>query len=685
MKSLYRSVLFSSILVPALTLADDAIDLIDFSLDLPVISSASRLNQSLLNSPSSVTVIDSDMIAASGFTEMADLMRLVPGFIVANVVHGAHAVVSHGEGWEYPNRMQLLIDGRSTYTSALSGIAWNALGVHIEDIERIEVVKGPAASAFGSNSYAGAINIITKAPELDDAFSLRARYGNHDEKEWLLRHSNTVDNLSYRVSLSKRENDGIVNYRDSKNMRNGSASARLKLNKHNELFAAASFNNGTIQRANFTENVDNDFYDSDRDVDAWSVNFRWDHYISDTKEFKATFFHNYFDENDMALSFPLSEVLGISPAAFAGLTGEADQQIKIGERTFHTHRSDLEVQYSEVFDSGLQYVVGAGLRYDTMASEAFFPNDGTKSNTGKRFFANIQIPVNRFVDINLGSLYELNNTERPHLSPRGSLNVHLNQTQTIRFGYSEAYRIPSLLEENVNTGLFLKGGTVLDQVYVSNDDIKAEHVKSIDISYLGQLLKAPISWEFRAYREEYQDSIFFYDDHADNDLIDNELTRIGNAATSTMYGFEGELMYRPEKTSFIRFHFNIGHISGGLLTDVNREPPLSEAQILSLDDYSPETSFGVLASKKINSWQANIAFYHMDNIKWGSAGGKVDRYDRLDASVRKRFQISGKEVIELTIAGQNLNKQTIFEFNKTDQFPLMFEPRYYASIALIHF
>jgi iron complex outermembrane receptor protein len=685
MKNLRHGLLLSSLLASHFTYADDDIDLIDFSLDLPVISSASRLNQSLLNSPSSVTVIDSDMIAASGFTEIADLMRLVPGFIVANVVHGAHAVISHGEGWEYPNRMQLLIDGRSTYTSALSGIAWNALGIHIEDIDRIEVVRGPAASAFGSNSYAGAINIMTKAPELDDAFSIRARYGNHNEKEWLLRHSNTLDKLSYRISLSKRENDGIVDYRDSKSMRNGSGSARLKLNKHNELFAAASFNNGTIQRANFTENVDNDFFDSERDVNAWSVNLRWDHYISDTKEFKATFFHNYFDENDMALSYPLSEVLGISPAAFQGLTGEADQQITIGERTYHTHRSDVEVQYSHIFNSGLQYVVGAGLRYDTMKSEAFFPNDGTKSNVGKRFFANVQIPVTDFVDINLGSLYELNNTERPHLSPRGSLNFHLNPRQTIRLGYSEAYRIPSLLEEHVDTGLFLHGGTVLDQIYVSNDKIKAEHVKSIDISYLGQLQAAPITWEFRAYREEYQDSIFFYDDHDDSDLIDNELTRIGNAANSTMYGFEGEVMFRPEKSSFIRFHFNVGHISGGLLTDVNREPPDTATQILSLDDYSPETSFGVLASKKINSWQANIAFYHMDNIKWGSAGGKVDRYDRIDASVVKNIKLSSNETVEIKIAGQNLNKHTIFEFNKTDQFPLMFEPRYYASIALRHF
>lgn len=116
----------------------DAFGDLDFS--LPIVTSASRLSESVLSSPSAVTVLDQALIEASGFTEVADLMRLVPGFIVSHAWGGNLAVINHGEGNELPNRMQILIDGRSTYTNALSAIEWNALGVHIEDIERIEVV-----------------------------------------------------------------------------------------------------------------------------------------------------------------------------------------------------------------------------------------------------------------------------------------------------------------------------------------------------------------------------------------------------------------------------------------------------------------------------------------------------------------------------------------------------------------
>jgi iron complex outermembrane receptor protein len=680
-----KTVLLTSILIPSTLLAFD-----DFSDDLPIITSATRLSQSVLSSPSAVTVIDSDMIEASGFTDIADLMRLVPGFIVAHTVHGAYTVINHGEGWEYPNRLQIMIDGRSTYTSALSGIAWNVLGIHIEDIDRIEVVRGPAASAYGSNSYSGAINIISKKPALDDSFSLRSRIGNNGEREVLLRHSGQLNNFEYRVSASTRENDGMPNYRDSKDLDNLNFSSRYTPNNRNEIWSQFSITRGDIQRANIFPELSQGFHDSDRDVDAWSANFSWDHSISEQQSLKLQFFHNYFDENDMATSYPLSDVFSqvlgtpISPAAFEFITGEPDQQVQIGERSYHTHRSDLEIQYNHIFTSGMQYVVGLGARYDSMKSEAFFPNDGTKSNLGYRLYGNVQLPMSKWLTVNLGGLYESNHTERPHFSPRGSLNFHLNQHQSVRLGYSKAYRIPSLLEEHMNTGLYLASGTTLEELYTHTDDIKAEKVTSLDISYIGKLQSWPISWELRAYREEYNDTIYFYDDHNDNDFLDNEVTRVGNAANSVMYGYDGEITFRPEKNSFIRLHFNVGHMDGNLLTDINREAPRSETQHISLDTFAPKTTLGILAFKRINSWQFNVGYYHVDEMKWGSAGGRNPRYDRLDASISKTLKLSDKQSLIFKLAGQNLNKDQIFEFSSSNEpngLRLEFEPRYYGSIT----
>ena len=106
-------------LIFCITNATSAMEDSFFSTDLPVVISASRLTQSVLTSPSAVTVIDKAMIEASGFVEIADLMRLVPGFQVAYADGKDIAVTYHGFGWEYPNRLQVLVNGRSTYKAAL--------------------------------------------------------------------------------------------------------------------------------------------------------------------------------------------------------------------------------------------------------------------------------------------------------------------------------------------------------------------------------------------------------------------------------------------------------------------------------------------------------------------------------------------------------------------------------------
>ncbi len=201
----------------------------DFSDDLPTVISASRLTQSVRNSPSSVTVIDKAMIAASGFTEIVDLLRLVPGFQVAHVDGRRETVVYHGNGWEYPNRLQVLVNGRSTYLPTISTIDWNSIGVHIKDIERIEVVRGPSASAYGSNSFSAAINIITIAPELDHHYQFQSLVGTHGTKDVVFRTSNSGENFSYRVTGSYKRSDGFDYFPDSKDFKSLSFHGRYNL------------------------------------------------------------------------------------------------------------------------------------------------------------------------------------------------------------------------------------------------------------------------------------------------------------------------------------------------------------------------------------------------------------------------------------------------------------------------
>ena len=683
--------IFSSLVLclPISAIADGIDVFEDDEFALPIVTSASRLSESVLSSPSAVTVIDRAMIDASGFLEIADVMRLVPGFIVSHAYGGNMAVTSHGEGWEFPNRMQILIDGRSTYTNALSAIEWNALGVHLEDIERIEVVRGPAASAYGSNSYSGAINIVTKAPELDDKYQLRYRQGNIGEQEILLRHSGKFDNIDYRFTGASRHNKGYEkaleiranpdiifdDYRDNKDLNELSLTTRLRLSPSNSIWANFSYTDSEVQSPNlYPEGLDL-FTDPTISINAWSANIKWEKQLSENEELAVSFFHNYLDEDDLS-SFLISELYG---PAVPALIGEPDQRISFGLRSYHSHRSDIEAQYSKIFDNGFQYVIGLGSRYDTIESDAFFPMKGQQSNTSYRIYANGQLPIKHFLTINAGGLYEMNRIEDSHFSPRASLNFHINQLQTIRLGYSAAYRIPSLTEKNMEAGSITEAGLVLDREFEAADDIKAEKITSIDVSYLGKIQNFPLSWEIRAYKEKYQDTVGFILDKTELDFIDNRVKVVDNSTDSQMYGFEGELTLRPEKYSFIRINFNVGHMSGKRIRRIESD---SSITYRDLEDQAPQSTYGILLGKQVNSWNFGLGFYHVAEMKWDGFGDQVDSYNRLDASITKKFEISHNQHLQLKLVGQNITNNEYNEFMiDTD---LTFEPRYYASISLIH-
>jgi len=136
----------------------------DFLADLPVVLTVSRMTQALQDSPASVTVIDQDMIRASGFQDIADLLRLVPGFSVGYTRNNTFAIGYHGFADAYSRRFQVLVDGRSIYSPNFGEVNWGTLPLAMEDIERIEVVRGPDAAVYGANAFFAIINIISKDP-----------------------------------------------------------------------------------------------------------------------------------------------------------------------------------------------------------------------------------------------------------------------------------------------------------------------------------------------------------------------------------------------------------------------------------------------------------------------------------------------------------------------------------------
>lgn len=127
------------------------------------VSSLSRQTQSVKNSPAAAFVITSEDIHRAGVTSLPEVLRMVPGMNVAKINAWNWAVSARGFNDLYANKLQVMIDGRSIYDPLVSGVYWGQQNPSLQDIERIEVLRGPSGSLWGANAVNGTINIITRS------------------------------------------------------------------------------------------------------------------------------------------------------------------------------------------------------------------------------------------------------------------------------------------------------------------------------------------------------------------------------------------------------------------------------------------------------------------------------------------------------------------------------------------
>jgi outer membrane receptor for ferrienterochelin and colicin len=134
-------------------------------MEVPVAISASRQEQKITETSVPITIITAEDIHYSGLTTIPEILQFVPGVDVLRVNRNIYAVGVHGLHDSYSDRTLVLINGRSAYSPIFGGAEWHRLPILVEDIERIEVVRGPGGAAWGANAFNGVINIITKKPD----------------------------------------------------------------------------------------------------------------------------------------------------------------------------------------------------------------------------------------------------------------------------------------------------------------------------------------------------------------------------------------------------------------------------------------------------------------------------------------------------------------------------------------
>lgn len=129
------------------------------------VTSVSKKEQKLSEVPAALFVITQEDIRHSGATSIPDLLRMVPGMDVAQINASTWAISARGFNLQFSNKLLVLIDGRAVYTPLFGGVYWDTQDVPLEDIQRIEVIRGPGGTLWGANAVNGVINIITKRAE----------------------------------------------------------------------------------------------------------------------------------------------------------------------------------------------------------------------------------------------------------------------------------------------------------------------------------------------------------------------------------------------------------------------------------------------------------------------------------------------------------------------------------------
>lgn len=248
---------FIPLLGLALSLPATAMDDIFLQpVELPSVLSATRLKQSPAEVPGSMTVIDRDLIRASGARDVPEILRLVPGMMVGYLLGHRSNVNYHGTNTTEARRMQVLVDGRSVYRPGLATVDWTDIPLAIEDIERIEVFRGPNTAAYGANALMGVINIISTPPELRQGTQLRITQGNRGVNDLYASHGFRQGSSVARLSLFGKEDDGFdfdddgEDFRDSRRLSAFNLLGETTLNQKQSLQWQLGAKEGTNQQAN---------------------------------------------------------------------------------------------------------------------------------------------------------------------------------------------------------------------------------------------------------------------------------------------------------------------------------------------------------------------------------------------------------------------------------------------------
>jgi iron complex outermembrane recepter protein len=632
--------------------------------DIPVVLTASRLSQPITQAPVAMTVIDKQMIRDSGAWELSEVMRLVPGMYVAyraDAFYSADSTVSY-HGMVNPglglhpktnsNRMQVLIDGRSVYSILFGSVNWSDLPITLQDIERIEVIRGPASSTYGSNSFAAVINIITLHPSEAQGTTISSTLG-RGRNDGVMSYGGHSGDLAYRLTIAARRDEGLedtikspalhspsrkqyeFNKYDNKSIQIINWRGDYQISPRDSLDMQFGYNGGPRQAGEY-----GNFSTISKKAMNHSEQIRWRRALNNDGELSVQAYHN---QERILAQFADSDGLSNGDAIL--------------------RRYDLELQHTFSPSKDVRVVYGASTRYDKayapyylgIETQYLFGDYGFHLN---RMFANVEWRSCPELVFNLGGTREMNSMTGNDFTPRIAANWQFAPNHHLRAGYTRATRTPSIYEEAYN-GFLRTAPYGLDPVIASKlPKITPKRVSTYEIGYLAKLGMASV--DLRLFDERYTDLFAFGN-------VPLFSTYTLNGGEARVKGYEIQTKWLVSNSTKITYA-----LSNGKSTSPNTNGVL-------YSDTMPSSIQSILISHQISqNWTSSLAAYQVSKTHFNEVNNLRDvKYGRnyyrpltrrWDARVAYNFQLMQKNA-ELALNIQNLVGARYFEYNYTNELP----------------
>lgn len=604
----------------------------DYFSDLPTVLTVSRLLQPLNETPGAVTVIERETIRRSGARELVDVLRLVPGYLVSGY-NGANPTASyHAPLDDYGVRNLVLIDGRPVYsTYYLGGTANGMMGVLLEDIERIEVLRGSNSAAYGANAMFGVINVITRHSGDTQGVAVSVSEGDGELRDNYARIGWGGPAASFRLSTGRRSDRGYANAYDDKLVSQLHFRGDLRPAADQELLLSA----GVVERASGEGYVDQPA--NPARTSGWrNVHLlgQWRRQTAPGEELKlsASFNEETLREH---FTYPYDSSVIVS--------GDG-----------RGRRVNLELQQQTQLVPRLRAVWGAGYKYEDAVSRPLYDTDEPVALHEERLFGNLEWrPHPRWL-INAGGFAAHHSRIGGYFSPRLMANFLATDEHTLRFGVTGAVRAPTLFElssdvrfqpqdftrlwaANKKLEALLAWAHQPFLLYKASGGARPERLKTIEFGYFGNLRAWRLTLDVRAYLEKMTD--FLAKEQRTNVAgyttppnpfgipagVAIPVQDFGNEPGFRNHGVEYQLRWQPVKATEIWLNQSFQHLRWE--NEGGRPFPPRHATTLAWFQQLP------------GDFDLTLIYQWLGRLSWGVGTDALPVQRRLDARLAKRFAI----------------------------------------------